>query len=149
MKKLLPLSLFFILSTCSGMNGLGQLMIDAGELLADAGTGHAQAGPTRLLTADTDLTRLEQGVVSLESANPPVALVSGPLVITTLKDARLDTGATVRVWIAPDAAPCGTYTVWFELNAVAMQNFLVKQGERLCANSNGHSAVLWSGFRPY
>ena len=149
MKKILPLCLFLVLSTCSGMNGIGQLMIDAGEVLADAGSSHAQTASSRTLTADTDLSRLEQRVVTLDFGSAPQSLVSGPIVITTLTQGDSEGGVTVRVWIAPDAMPCGAFTASFFLDSVAMQGFLLKQGEKLCASSNGKSAVLWAGYRPY
>ncbi|MBS1153985.1 MAG: hypothetical protein H6Q89_5683 [Myxococcaceae bacterium] len=146
--RLVPmLSVFLVLSTCSGVNGMGQLLIDAGVVLADAGNGNAQTAP-RTLTADTDASRLESG--ALIGTTTASTLVSGPIVITMLSSSD---GAISLAWLLPeatacDAAPTGTASFRLRQSSV-LTGFFVKQGQKLCVFSAGADTLLWAGYRPY
>lgn len=146
MKKILPVVfLFCVLSTCSGMNGMGQMLIDGGEMLVDAGNGNAQTAP-RTVTADTDSSRMEGGILPLTST--AVVVVSGPIVLTSLSGR-----SSVFVWITPDTAACdiATATVTFELLIGSNVNgLLLRQGQKLCGAGLGSSlSLIWAGYRPY
>lgn len=146
MKKLLPLTLFFTLSTCSGMNVIGQMMIDAGEMMADAGNGNAQTAQ-KTVTAATDLTRLEQGITVL-SITTGAQLVAGPFVVTALTKSS---GSTATVFFVSDPATCDTPVApGFEVRE-ELKDFFVKPGQKLCAigSASTVAAALWSGYRPY
>src|SRR4051812_49102362 len=93
------LCLFGVLSTCSGFNGMGELLIDAGQMLADAGNGNAQTA-TRTLTADTDASRIEGNLVALTTTGQ--ALVTGPIVLTALTSSAEGGSSAVRVWVVPE-----------------------------------------------
>lgn len=150
MKKLFPLTLGLCLSTCSGMNGLGELMMDAGELLADAGNGNAQtATPQKVLTADTDATRLEGGVLAIPMATvKEVAL--GPIVITHLAEG--DGATSMYVFLNDAAVACDASTAP-RFRAAGFEGVFVKQGKKLCAYGSGFGGtdtnLFWSGYRPY
>ncbi|MGC4118554.1 MAG: hypothetical protein QM765_29155 [Myxococcales bacterium] len=143
-----------ILSTCSGP--IGQALVDAGHFLQDSGVAHADDSgveppntPVRMLTADTDATRLESGIVYLDG---PKLVVTGPIVMTSLGLY----GGSARWWISPVGActvPSHPEDLSVSGNDGSIVGQFVRAGQQLCA-SYGSSTVednsfAWSGYRPY
>ena len=147
MKKLLPLTLVLSLSTCSGMNVIGQMMVDAGELLTDAGNGNAQpATPQKGLTAATDVAQLDSGSTIINGA--AVEVLTGPFFLTHVSEGQL--ANEIYLWVATTtcAMPAGE-----RFRASGGEGYFVKAGQKLCASGSafggGATSVTWAGWRPY
>ncbi len=139
-------ALALVLLTCGG-----DIRREAGEMLRDAGDflqsmdATAQGGPvaTHVITADTDLSRLESGIAT---ALTTTQLVAGPIVVTDLVGYP-----QTQFWIAAVGA-CSTATTSFatgEHSPVTGVRIPVRTGQALCARSDSQAALLWTGFRPY
>lgn len=141
MKNFLPLTLFLCLSTCSGMNVIGEMMMDAGN-------GNAQTA-NKVMTAATDATRLEAGVTAV-GISMGVPVLTGPMMMTSLVRT---TGSTLFVFFATAAGTCDTITPpLFDVPAQGLTGLYVKAGQQLCASGNagmGGQALSWSGYRPH
>jgi hypothetical protein len=143
-------ALTVVLLTCGG-----DLRRDTGHLLTDAGTwlldmdasAQADSGPAgslpRVLTADTDLNRMETAIVSTNGSNQQLA--TGPIVITDIGG-----GGGANYWLAPAGGCTTTATTAFYVadRPLTGTRILVRSGQALCVSGSG-SSVLWSGFRPF
>ena len=121
--------------------------MDAGELLVDAGNGNAQTMPARVLTADTDATRLESGI--LQFFGMPTVVVTGPIVMTRWTTAG-STNTLATIWVMPEAMACdpaGKATAIVGYND-GLTGFFVRAGQKLCATAQ-YGSIVWAGYRPY
>lgn len=142
MKSLLPLvTLFLCLSTCSGMNVIGEMMMDAGN-------GNAQTA-NKTMSAATDAARLEAGVTTV-GISMGVTVATGPIMMTSLVRSM---GSTLFVYFAAESGTCDAIALpTFEVPLQGLTMVYVKNGQRLCASGNsgaGGNALSWSGYRPY
>lgn len=133
---------------------MGDVLTDAGQRLRDAGVASAQdasvtpGGLVRTITADTDMARLQSGIVEL--GQDPVKLADGPIVVTDLVS-----GDALDYWVAANGA-CNpragaTFESGADMVAVGIR-FAIRRGQSLCVGSNGfpgRGGVLWTGFTPY
>lgn len=152
MKKqtlLIGLAAAVVLSTCSGMNNLGQMMVDAGELMMDAGNGNAQTNtPQKVVTAQTDLTQQVGGLVRLSSATE---LVAGPVVVLDLfANNESSSSVNAEVWLASTTCNTAAPAEAVNVDGYHAGRIFVPAGQRLCALATfGTASVSWAGFRPY
>ncbi len=144
----IAVSVALVLSTCSAMNGIGQMMVDAGEVMMDAGNGNAQTNtPAKVLTADTDLSRQEGGLLRLTTVTEVVA---GPVVVTDLFANNRDSSSSeAHAWLSTTACTGLPPPQAIELGGYHVSRLFVRAGERLCASAFGSQSLSWAGFRPY
>lgn len=140
MKTFLPVTLFFCLSTCSGLNVIGEMMMDAGN-------GNAQTS-NKVLTAATDATRLEAGVTPV-GITMGQTIATGPMMMTSLVRSS---GSNLQLFFAAETGTCDTIApVTFDVPSQGLTGLYVKNGQRLCAFGTagpGGSVLSWSGYRP-
>lgn len=160
----------------TGIEMIGDAMVDAGERLMDAGRAltdggdammsDAQAqegcassctpsGVLRVMTSDTDPTRLETGTLVGDSSASSHVVAEGPFVLTDLM--YPSTGATAwTVYTSPVSEACSTLPgriitrVQQDTRLTGMR-IHVRAGEKLCAvpHDSTRPQLRWAGFRPY
>jgi hypothetical protein len=152
-KKAIPAMLVgLVLLTCAdeARRATGRVMTDAGTMLLGMDASAQQDGATpggdrRVVTADTDLSRLETGIVTAGRAG--VQLVRGPIVITDLSSED-----SISFWIAAERDGCATTQVTAGTGAdqsLAGARIVVRADQVFCARGDAGAGMLWSGFRPY
>lgn len=145
-RTFLALGLAFVFLTCGGevRREAGDLLTDAGTWLLDMdATAQSPTTPARVITADTDLARMESRI--LTSDGTPQQLAEGPMVVTDLGAF----GGGASFWVgALGCTTTTTVTIWVADRPITGARLAVPAGRALCMNSGGYT-VTWSGFRPY
>lgn len=128
---------------------------DGGSGPGSCGTCNA-GGALRTVTADTDPTRLEHGILDLTEG------LVGPIVITDVAVTLSLHAGRGSVWIAPPGAACtgsgpGEFRLALEGDdggdwSAHGARIFVPAGQRLCGMATdpaGSPTISWAGFRPY
>ncbi len=145
------------------------LVATAGQMSCSktgVGDAGAQSGPTRMLTADTDVNQLANGVVKQAASASYQKVLDGPFVLT---DAHSFSSVTY-LYSLPIGQDCtepdlpsvvnldGTNGHVIASNSTGAEilvqsaRIFVNAGEELCVTFQALNAVgvlSWSGFRPY
>lgn len=151
-----------VLAVCtpSGMEMVGDAMVDAGRALTDAADSDAAAqtcamcsssGALRVVTADSDQAQLRNGTSDVPFGTN-VQLVGGPFVLTGVRD--LDFPAA-RLYIAEGGCEAATDDAVAEVlgrESLHGLHLWVPAGSLLCARVaavSGNTRLWHTGFVPY